>query len=83
MHLSTSVYLFYEVIVQIPKDKLLTAFEEVLVDITNEVGVDINRAVADPYYQHLLPFICGLGPRKAQVLVKKITSQVCGCFFNW
>jgi transcription elongation factor SPT6 len=59
----------------IPKDKLLTAFEEVLVDITNKVGADINRAVADPYYQHLLPFVCGLGPRKAQVLVKKITSQ--------
>ena len=28
----------------------------------------------DPYYQHLLPFICGLGFRKAQVSVKKITS---------
>ena len=52
-----------------PKDKLLTAF----------------KAVVDPYYQHLslLPFICGLGPRKAQVLVKKITSQVRGCFLNW
>ena len=72
--------LINEVIIQIPKDKLLTAFEEVLVDIANKVGVDINRAVADPYYQHLLPFICGLGPRKAQVLVKKITSQVC-CYF--
>jgi transcription elongation factor SPT6 len=70
--------LFNEVVIQIPKDKLLTALEEVLVDIANKVGVDINRAVADPYYQHLLPFICGLGPRKAQVLVKKITSQVCG-----
>ena len=65
---------------QIPKDNLLTAFEEVLVDIVNKVGVDImiNRVVADPYYQHLLPFVCGLGLRKAQVLAKKITSQVCG-----
>ncbi len=45
-------------------------------DITNKVGVEINRAVADPYYQHLLPFVCGLGPRKAEVLVKKISSQV-------
>lgn len=44
--------------------------------MTNKVGVDINRAVADAYYQHLLPFICGLGPRKAQVLVKKIGSLV-------
>ena len=59
-----------------PKEKLLTAFERVLVDITNKVGVDINRAVTDSYYQHLLPFVCGLGPRKAQVLVKKIAAMV-------
>ena len=44
--------------------------------MTNAVGVDINRAVTDSYYQHLLPFVCGLGPRKAQVLVKKIAAQV-------
>ena len=68
---------------QIPKDKLLTALEEVLVDIANKVGVDINRAVTDSYYQHLLPFICGLGPRKAQVLIKKITSQVCSYLVCW
>ncbi len=60
-----------------PKEKLLTAFEQVLVDVTNKVGVDMNRAVTDTYYQHLLPFVCGLGPRKAQVLVKKIAAQVC------
>ncbi|KAG5728025.1 Transcription elongation factor SPT6 [Termitomyces sp. T112] len=58
----------------VPKEKLLSAFERTLVDVTNTVGVDINRAVADPYYQHLLPFVCGLGPRKAQALVKKIGS---------
>lgn len=45
--------------------------------MTNRVGVDINRAVTDAYYQHLLPFVCGLGPRKAQVLVKKIAAMVC------
>ena len=61
---------------QIPKEKLLTALERVLVDVTNKVGVDINRAVTDSYYQRLLPFISGLGPRKAQVLVKKIASIV-------
>ncbi|KAI0647073.1 transcription elongation factor Spt6 [Trametes meyenii] len=59
----------------IPKDKLLTALERVLVDIVNKVGVDINRAVTDSYYQHLLRYVCGLGPRKAQVLVKKIASM--------
>ncbi|TFK29990.1 transcription elongation factor SPT6 [Coprinopsis marcescibilis] len=58
----------------VPKEKLLLALERVLVDVTNAVGVNINRAVSDPYYQHLLPFICGLGPRKAQALVDKIAS---------
>jgi len=55
---------------------LLSALEQALVDVTNKVGVDINRTVTDVYYQHLLPFVCGLGPRKAQVLIKKIAAQV-------
>lgn len=59
----------------VPREKLLTAFERVLVDVTNKVGVDINRAVADLYYRHLLPFVCGLGPRKCEDLVKKIVNM--------
>lgn len=65
----------------VPREKLLSAFERVLVDITNKVGVDINRAVADSYYAHLLPFVCGLGPRKAQALIKKIGALVYGLSF--
>jgi transcription elongation factor SPT6 len=60
----------------IPAEKLLTALERVLLDCVNRIGVDINRAVTDPYYQHLLPYVCGLGPRKAQALVKNIGSLV-------
>ena len=62
---------------QIPKEKLLIALERTLVDIVNDVGVDINRAVTDPYYKHLLPFVSGLGPRKAQMVIKKIAALVC------
>ena len=51
--------------------------ERVIVDAVNKVGVDINRAVTDSYYQHLLQFVSGLCPRKAQLLVKKISSMVC------
>jgi transcription elongation factor SPT6 len=65
----------------VPPEKLLMALERVLVDCVNRIGVDINRAVTDPYYQHLLPYVCGLGPRKAQALVKKIGSLVNG-FYN-
>ncbi|KAJ4487881.1 transcription elongation factor SPT6 [Lentinula aciculospora] len=56
----------------VPKDKLLVALEQALVDIVNKVGVDINRTVTDRYYQYLLPFVCGFGPRKARELVSKI-----------
>ncbi|THU88395.1 transcription elongation factor SPT6 [Dendrothele bispora CBS 962.96] len=58
----------------VPKEKLLVALERALVDVTNKVGVDINRAVTDRYYQNLLPFVCGLGPRKAREMVTKIDS---------
>jgi transcription elongation factor SPT6 len=60
----------------IPTEKLLSSLERGLVDCVNRIGVDINRAVMDPYYQYLLPYVCGLGPRKAQALVKKIGSLV-------
>jgi transcription elongation factor SPT6 len=39
--------------------------ERALVNIVNTVGVDINRAVSDPYHQLLLPYIAGIGPRKS------------------
>jgi transcription elongation factor SPT6 len=61
---------------QLPQEKLLTTCERAIMDVTNKVGVDVNRAVTDPYYQHLLPFVCGLGPRKAEVMVKRIAAIV-------
>ncbi|EJD52929.1 hypothetical protein AURDEDRAFT_110772 [Auricularia subglabra TFB-10046 SS5] len=58
----------------VPREKLLVALERALVNVVNYVGVDINQAVNDPYYYHLLPFVAGLGPRKAQHLKKKILT---------
>lgn len=52
------------------------ALERTLVNVVNRVGVDINRAVHDPYYQTLLPFVSGLGPRKAQYIVRKVQKLV-------
>jgi transcription elongation factor SPT6 len=48
--------------------------------VTNDVGVDINRAVVDSYYRLLLPFVCGLGPRKAQALIQSISNVVSRLF---
>lgn len=65
-----------EKLLQVPKDKLLETLERALVDVVNKVGVDINRAVIEPYHALLLPFVAGLGPRKAQTLIQKINSMV-------
>ncbi|KAF7304824.1 Transcription elongation factor Spt6 [Mycena kentingensis (nom. inval.)] len=56
----------------VPIEKLWIWCERVIIDVVNTVGVDVNRAVGDSYYQTLLPYVCGLGPRKAQHLVKSI-----------
>lgn len=59
----------------LPKETLQTYLERALVNIVNVVGVDINRAVNDHYYQCLLQYVCGLGPRKAQKLIKLINTN--------
>ncbi|KNE90249.1 hypothetical protein PSTG_16290 [Puccinia striiformis f. sp. tritici PST-78] len=59
----------------LPKDTLQLYLERALVNIVNAVGVDINRAVNDHYYQCLLQYVCGLGPRKAQKLIKSINTS--------
>ena len=45
------------------------------VNRTNEVGVDLNMAVAYPYRQNLVQFLCGLGPRKAHNILKIIKQS--------
>ncbi|XP_071442779.1 transcription elongation factor SPT6 isoform X2 [Hetaerina americana] len=61
----------------IPKEELLEALNLEFVNRTNEVGVDINIAVQLPYTANLVQFVCGLGPRKGQALLKalKQTNQ--------
>ena len=62
---------------QITKDELLENLYLEFVNRTNEVGVDINLAVQQPHKSHLIQFICGLGPRKGQALLRvlKQTNQ--------
>ncbi|CAH0563642.1 unnamed protein product [Brassicogethes aeneus] len=62
---------------QIPKEELLEALCLEFVNRTNEVGVDINLAVQQNHKVNLVQFICGLGPRKGQALIRvlKQTNQ--------
>ena len=59
----------------LPKEKLMKHIETAMVDMVNLVGLDINEALADSYTANLLPYICGLGPRKAQQLLKVVDRQ--------
>ncbi|ENN77904.1 hypothetical protein YQE_05581, partial [Dendroctonus ponderosae] len=62
---------------QITKEELLEALCLEFVNRTNEVGVDVNLAVQQVHKSHLIQFICGLGPRKGQALLRvlKQTNQ--------
>ncbi len=56
----------------VPQEKILKHLETAMVDMVNLCGVDINEAVSDTYTANLLPYVCGLGPRKASQLLKVI-----------
>ncbi|XP_014608543.1 PREDICTED: transcription elongation factor SPT6 isoform X1 [Polistes canadensis] len=62
---------------QLLKEELLENLYLEFVNRVNEVGVDVNKAVQQAYSGNLVQFICGLGPRKGQALIKilKQTNQ--------
>ncbi|XP_020220029.1 transcription elongation factor SPT6 homolog [Cajanus cajan] len=54
-----------------PDDKF-TMVEQVMVDVTNQVGLDINLAISHEWLFAPLQFISGLGPRKAASLQRSL-----------
>jgi transcription elongation factor SPT6 len=56
----------------VPQEKILKQLETAMVDMVNLCGVDINEAVSDSYTANLLPYVCGLGQRKASQMLKAI-----------
>lgn len=62
---------------QLMKEELLEELYLEFINRTNEVGVDVNLAVQNSLTVNLLQFVCGLGPRKGQALLKilKQTNQ--------
>lgn len=60
----------------IPRDRLLNFLERALIAVVNTSAVDINRAVVNAYYAQQLRYVSGLGPRKADYLMRAITSQL-------
>jgi transcription elongation factor SPT6 len=74
----------------LPQDRVLRQLETVLVDIVNLVGVNLNDAVQDMSIANLLPYVSGLGPRKAAYMLKiinlsggQVTSRADLLGFSW
>ncbi|GKV32699.1 hypothetical protein SLEP1_g41286 [Rubroshorea leprosula] len=53
-------------------DEKYGVVEQVLVDVTNQVGLDINLAISHEWLFAPLQFISGLGPRKAAFLQRSL-----------
>lgn len=66
---------FHSVQHLLPAERLAKALESAMVDMVNLCGVDINEAVSDTYTANLLPYIAGLGPRKATAVIKGINAN--------
>ncbi|XP_068145157.1 transcription elongation factor SPT6-like isoform X2 [Drosophila tropicalis] len=60
---------------RLPKDLLLEHLSLEFINRTNEVGVDINRMMQNSRTVNLLQYICGLGPRKGQALLKVLKQS--------
>jgi transcription elongation factor SPT6 len=74
----------------LPQDRVLRQLETVLVDLVNLVGVNLNDAVQDMAIANLLPYVSGLGHRKAAYMLKiinlcggEVNSRADLLGFNW
>jgi len=59
----------------VEKDELLGTLQCEFINRINEVGVDVNRALAHPCAQSMLQYICGLGSRKGSHLLKVLHAR--------
>ncbi|GIY82998.1 transcription elongation factor SPT6 [Caerostris extrusa] len=62
-------------VVEVNKDDLMNALYLEFVNRTNEVGVDLNRAVQFSHTANIVQFVCAFGPRKAAFILKLLKSH--------
>ncbi|KAJ2891714.1 Transcription elongation factor spt6 [Coemansia aciculifera] len=59
----------------VARAQLLPAVERAFVNVVAKTGVDVNAAAALPHRAHALPFVAGLGPRKAHAILARTSAQ--------
>ena len=57
------------------EDEIYSTIEQVIVTVTNQVGVDVNLAVEHEWLFYPLQFVSGLGPQRASLL-KQLIQKV-------
>jgi len=55
-------------------DKLKQTFRETLTDVVAKAGVQVNRIRRSHHMATVLPFVSGLGPHKAPIFMKCMTT---------
>jgi len=55
--------------------ELLRMLEIEFINVVNDVGVDLNRCDQFPHTSNCLQYVCGLGPHKAQHILKVLRQQ--------
>ena len=63
----------------VSSERLKECLYEEFMTRVNEVGVDLNFAVDHFHYQSMVQFVCGLGPRKGDALLKVSCSLIFIC----
>ncbi|XP_031780062.1 transcription elongation factor SPT6-like [Nasonia vitripennis] len=67
---------------QLAKEELLQSIQLEFVNRVNEVGVDINKIIQQHHGENLLQYVCGLGERKAQTLIRIVKHKENKCLEN-
>ncbi|KAF2427289.1 transcription elongation factor spt6 [Tothia fuscella] len=57
------------------EEKLVKWLDSAMVDMVNLVGVNLADAATNPYLANLLPYVSGLGPRKADNMLKMVNHN--------
>jgi transcription elongation factor SPT6 len=54
---------------------MMATAERQMVTVTNQVGVDLSQLHSQEWRQATLPYVAGLGPRKARALLRTLAAS--------
>ena len=55
---------------------MVQELEKAAIEVTNQVGIDINKILRHEHLSHPFQFISGLGPRKAKSILETLNQRL-------